>query len=87
MLSFGRVCGAATAAAVVIALAVPVAGQPPGAAASYTRALEREATVRAEMDAPSLSRAARLTRVRAMVTEYERLSKTYRTTGYADDAL
>ena len=84
-----RSCGRALAAALIaIAMGGVLHAQATSPAAAYRRLLQREAALRVELDAASTSAAtAILKRMRAIAAEYEQLSKTYRTSGFSDNAL
>ena len=60
-----------------------------GAADAYRQMREREALLRQQVDQPGpvATRPHVLKNLRLIVADYEALSKTHRTTGYADDAL
>ena len=73
-----------------VALSAIVCAESTGAATAYRRALQREAELRMQLDAPltrTASRSALLKRLRTMVADYERLSRQYPVSGYSDNAL
>lgn len=87
-------CGRALLAATVLVTTSVLLHAQDDAADAYRRMRDREAALRQQLDempAPGGSgtsvRIAVLQRTRTMVEAYETFSKTYRTTGYADNAL
>jgi N-acetylmuramoyl-L-alanine amidase len=74
--------------AIMLACVAPVAsGATPKA--SYTEALAREAMLRRDLDAAPAKNleSPLLTRIRGLVSEYERLAKRHPRSGYSDNAL
>lgn len=85
-----RSCGKVLAVALIaLAMGGVLGAQATGPAAAYRLLLQREASVRGQLDAAKTPAAgsALLKRMRALTEEYEQLSKTYRTSGYSDNAL
>jgi N-acetylmuramoyl-L-alanine amidase len=73
--------------ALLLSSTMPVVlAQPSQSQRIYNEALERESTLRKELEAPSASTAL-LTRLRALVGAYEDISKLFPGSDYADNAL
>jgi N-acetylmuramoyl-L-alanine amidase len=83
-------CGkpfAALACAAVVAALVPSYAHAQGAKAEYERTLGREEVVRRDLDAGTGVSTPLLRRVRALISEYERVARRHPRSGYSDNAL
>ena len=79
--------GAALACVAVLAIWVPASAHAQGAKAEYERTLGREEVVRRDLDNGAGVSTPLLRRIRALISEYERVARRHPRSGYSDNAL